>query len=78
MNYSFLKNATGMLLELFNFVCTFFLIGILRSVFKLKTSGFISFNKVESNCSVHHDLNNADTVSESYCCLYTKFIGVFT
>lgn len=62
----FPKNATGMLLELFNFVCTFFFpIGILKSVFKLKTSRFISFNKVESDCSVHHDLNNVDTVSES-------------
>lgn len=59
-----------MLLELFNFVCTFFfflfvLIGILKSVFKLKTLRFIRFNKVKSDCSVHHDLNNVDTVSES-------------
>lgn len=53
----FPKNATGMLLELFNFVCTFFLIGILKSLFKLKTlSCFISLTKLKSDCSVHHDL----------------------
>lgn len=66
-----------MLLELFNFVCTFFFwIGIFKPVFKLKMC-FISLTKLKVTALYIMTLTMLMLYVKVHCCLYTRFIGVF-